>query len=60
MKTHYKINRDKNGNKRLLIKEGNKRAKSIQTNDNLPQTHRDGIGEWTPTEVEAYFQIVKP
>lgn len=52
--TTYTIARDKNGNKTLRVKEGDSRARSIQTNGNLPRTHRDGIGEWTPAEVAAY------
>ena len=61
MKTIYKITRDKNGNKRLSIKHGNKRATSIQTNGNLPRTHQDGIGDWTTSEVESFKNlIIKP
>jgi hypothetical protein len=58
MKTKLKLGRDINGNKRLIIKEGDKRAKSIQTNGNLPLTHRDGIGSWTMAEVEAYRNLI--
>ena len=58
MKTKYKMTRDKNGNKRLSIKHGDKRATSIQTNGNLPRTHQDGIGEWTPQEVEFYNNLI--
>jgi hypothetical protein len=54
MKTQYKKRIDTNGNSCLLIKTGTARATSIQTNGNLPKTHRDGIGEWTPGEVETY------
>jgi hypothetical protein len=61
MKTKYKITRDKNGNKRLSIKYGDKRATSIQTNGNLPRTHQDGIGDWTASEVESFKNlIIKP
>ena len=49
---------DKNGNKKLTVKNGKERATSIQTNGNLPRTHRDGIGEWTTGEVEKYRAIV--
>jgi hypothetical protein len=52
--TAYAMARDANGNTVLLIKKGRARARSIQTNGNLPRTHRDGIGEWTNAEVAAY------
>jgi hypothetical protein len=52
--TVYTIARDVNGNTVLRIKEGRARARSIQTNGNLPRTHRDGVGEWTGAEVAAY------
>jgi hypothetical protein len=54
MKTQYKKRIDTNGNSCLLIKTGTARATSIQTNGNLPKTHRDGIGEWTPGEVADF------
>jgi len=58
MKTQYKKGIDTNGNSRLLIKTGTARATSIQTNGNLPRTHRDGVGEWTPGEVAAYHAAI--
>jgi hypothetical protein len=60
MKTEYTLARDTNGNRTLRIKNGNARASSIQTNGNLPRTHRDGIGEWTAGEVEAYRAAIAP
>jgi hypothetical protein len=54
MKTQYKKGIDANGNSRLIVKTGAARATSIQTNGNLPRTHRDGIGEWTPGEVADF------
>ena len=49
---------DTNGNRKLTIKNGKERATSIQTNGNLPRTHRDGIGEWTIGEVVKYRAII--
>jgi hypothetical protein len=42
---HLKL--DINGNLTLY-------PQRIQTNGNLPRTHRDGIGEWTGGEVAEY------
>lgn len=55
MNTLYKLDRDTNGNTTLRVKIGNARAFSIQTNGNLPTTHRDGIGSHTQPEVDAYM-----
>jgi hypothetical protein len=55
-----KISRDKNGNKTLRVKIGNARAFSIQTNGNLPTTHRDGIGPHTQPEIDAYLAATRP
>jgi len=60
LKTTYTLARDINGNKTLRIKEGDNRARSIQTNGNLPRTHRDGVGDWTPGEVAAYRAAIAP
>jgi hypothetical protein len=60
MKTNYTLARDTNGNRTLRIKEGDARARSIQTNGNLPRTHLDGVGDWTPGEVEAYRAATAP
>jgi hypothetical protein len=45
-----KIYIDSNGNKTLKIN-----GKRIQTNGNLPETHRLGIGAWTEKEVAKYL-----
>ena len=52
---NYTIGRDKNGNKTLRCSsvEG---GFSIQTNGNLPHTHRDGVTEATDAEVCAYVR----
>lgn len=48
---------DINGNKTLYILRGDKTLR-IQTNGNLPKTHRDGIGSWTEAEVDAYHRSI--
>lgn len=48
------IARDRNGNKILCIKPAHGRGFSIQTNGNLPETHRNGVCAATPHEVRAY------
>lgn len=52
---NYKTGRDKNGNKTLRCSsvEG---GFAIQTNGNLPQTHRDGVTAATDAEVCAYVR----
>ena len=50
-----KIKMDKNGNKTLYIVRDNKTSR-IQTNGNLPMTHRDGIGSWTEYEIDLYYK----
>lgn len=61
MKTeYYTLSRDTNGNKTLRVKTEGSRARSVQTNGNLPRTHRDGIGAWTPGEVETYRAAIAP
>lgn len=52
---NYTIGRDRNGNKTLRCssREG---AFTIQTNGNLPQTHRDGVTSETDAEVCAYVR----
>jgi hypothetical protein len=54
--TQYSVGNDRNGNKVCRVKPRNGRAFSIQTNGNLPKTHRDGVGEWTEAEVSAYVR----
>jgi len=39
---NLKISRDKNGNKTVVVSVPGFRGFSIQTNGNLPNTHRDG------------------
>ncbi len=39
----YKMSRDTNGNKTVIVKPKVGRAFSVQTNDNLPKTHNEGI-----------------
>lgn len=52
---NYKMGRDKNGNK-ILHCSSVEGGFSIQTNGNLPQTHRDGVTTGTDAEVCAYVQ----
>ena len=52
----YSIGRDKNGNKLLRVKTSGRGGFSIQTNGNLPQTHRDGVTSETDAEVCAYVR----
>lgn len=42
---------DCNGNKVLRVTVPGRRGFSIQTNGNLPRTHRDGVGPWTASEM---------
>lgn len=49
---------DINGNKTLhAFFRGKKRT--VQTNGNLPTTHRNGIGPWTERELEEYLRAVR-
>lgn len=52
----FTVGRDQNGNKRCVVKVSHGRGFSIQTNGNMPETHRSGIGEWTWPEVVAYVR----
>jgi hypothetical protein len=45
---------DINGNKILQVRFNLSRGFSVQTNGNLPMTHRDGVGFWTATELQDY------
>ena len=47
---------DTNGNKVCKVKLPSARAFSIQTNGNLPQTHRNGVCDATAGEVRAYVE----
>ena len=55
-----RIKHDINGNRCLLLERhdlgGGARGFSIQTQGNLPQTHRNGIGEHTLPEVREYIK----
>ena len=51
---NYHTNRDRNGHKTLIITPKNARGFSIQTMGNLPKTHRDGVGDYTPEEVRDH------
>ena len=54
--TTYKTGYDINGNKIVRVIPDNGRGFSIQTNGNLPNTHRDGVWHQTPDEVTAYVK----
>lgn len=49
-----KLKMDINGNKTLYVRKGLK----IQTNGNLPETHRKGLGPWTAREIAAYLAAI--
>ena len=51
---YYTIGRDRNGNKLVHVKTSGRGGFSIQTNGNLPQTHRDGVTAGTDAEVCEY------
>jgi hypothetical protein len=53
---YYTIGRDKNGNKLVHVKTSGRGGFSIQTNGNLPGTHRDGVTSATDAEVCAYVR----
>lgn len=55
---NYTTSIDANGNKIVKIKPATGRGFSIQTNGNIPQTHRDGVGAWTDGEVREYVRKV--
>lgn len=46
------LTHDRNGNRYLRIPG----MRGIQTNGNLPRTHRDGVGPWTQGEVSEYVR----
>ena len=52
---NFLLGRDRNGNKVLRVCD-RERGFSIQTNGNLPDTHRDGITAATADEVRAYVR----
>jgi len=47
----FKLDRDRNGNSIVRVHPETGRAFSVQTNGNLPRTHRDGVGSYTHIEV---------
>lgn len=53
---YYTTGRDKNGNKVVRVKTSGRGGFTIQTNGNLPQTHRDGVTSATDAEVCAYVR----
>jgi len=53
----FKIGFDINGNKVCRVSCGGERGFSIQTNGNLPNTHRDGVCKLTEDEVETYILL---
>jgi hypothetical protein len=55
----YALSLDPNGNRILRVWPANSRARgfSIQTNGNLPVTHRNGICFSTPLEVAAHVRL---
>ena len=55
--TQYTKRMDKNGNAVVRIDSTRPgRSFSIQTNGNLPETHRLGVGSWTVEEVAGYVE----
>ena len=50
----YKIGWDCNGNKVVKVKPAKGRGFSIQTNGNLPLTHKRDVGTWTDGEVKRH------
>ena len=59
MKLQYKLALDSNSNRILRVWAINSRARgfSVQTNGNLPITHRNGICAVTPAEVAVHVQL---
>ena len=55
MKT-LRIDRTREGNRVLRVGVEGGRGFAIQTNGNLPRTHRDGIGPWTLGELADWVQ----
>lgn len=56
--TRYYMGRDVNGNKLCTYKPESGRAFSVQTNGNMPETHRLGINPETPQEFAEYISDV--
>lgn len=53
-KPEYSIGIDRNGNKVVKVRHAGRRGFSIQTLDNLPETHLTGVGPHTATEVSRW------
>ena len=51
---YYTIGRDRNGNKLVHVTTSGRGGFTIQTNGNLPKTHRCGVTVETDAEVCAY------
>ena len=54
--TTYTIDRDRNGNRIVRVTVPGARPFTIQTNGNLPQTHRHGICPATAVEVAQWVK----
>lgn len=54
MKPTYTTDRDTNGNRIVRVTVPGARPFTIQTNGNLPETHRNGICPATSGEVKDY------
>lgn len=54
--TNFKVTRDRNGNRVVKVYGEGFRGFLIQSNGNLPKTHRDGLGPWTEGEVRTYVR----
>lgn len=54
--TTYRIRLDRNGNKVCRVAMEGERGFSIQTNGNLVETDRNGVGPWTANEVSAWVR----
>ncbi len=52
--TTYTTDRDRNGNRIVRVTVPGSRPFTIQTNGNLPETHRNGICPATASEVKDY------
>ena len=54
--TTYKIGTDRNGKRIVKVQFQGERGFSIQTNQNLPDTHRNGVTYITDNEVSDYVK----
>lgn len=51
-----KLVKDRNGLRALRVTYPGRRAFNIQTNGNMPITHKDGVGVWTRKELVDYIE----